>query len=54
MVEYNRAIPCQFSWSGQGQGSLYIFPEILLKIVITPYDEHLQNLNEICQEMSWL
>jgi len=39
-------ISCQFS--GSSPVTLYKFPEI----VITPYDEHLQNLNEICQEMA--
>ena len=33
--------PLQFSWN-------------FIQIVITPYDEHLQYLNEICQEMAWL
>jgi len=33
--------PFQFSWN-------------FAQIVITPYDEHLQNLNEVCQEMAWL
>jgi len=33
--------PLQFSWN-------------FAQIVITPYDEHLQNLNEILQEMAWL
>jgi len=33
--------PFQFSWN-------------FTQIVITPYDEHLQNLNEICQKMAWL
>jgi len=32
--------PLQLSWN-------------FTQIVITPYDEHLQNLNEICQEMAW-
>jgi len=31
----------QFSWN-------------FTQIVIAAYDEHLQNLNEICQEMAWL
>jgi len=30
------------------------FSKNFTQIVITPYDEHLQNLNEICQEMEWL
>jgi len=33
--------PLQFSWN-------------FTQIVTTPYDEHLQNLNEICQEIAWL
>ena len=33
--------PRQFSWN-------------FTQIVITPYDKHLQNLNEICKEMAWL
>ena len=52
ILKSTKAIPTQFS--GSGQGTLYNFSEILLKIVITPYDQHLQNLNEICQEMAWL
>jgi len=33
--------PLQFSWN-------------FTQVVITPYDEHLQNFNEICQEITWL
>jgi len=36
-------------WSGHPLQSSWNFTQI----VITPHDEHLQNLKEICQEMAW-